>query len=286
MDEGVGDKRGGENIKADVVIWTKNGKKTLHQCLESVEKALGEIVHRKIAVDGHSRDRTVEILREFNWEVYENPDPLGRIPGGANEALRHVDCDFFVSIEQDVVLCENFWDKVFPLLEDEKTIVASGIRLPDKPEGLRKLYEYVFERYMRNPQKWVRSAFLGVTLDNTIYKTKAIRMLGGFPDPGVSGGVDGLLAKNVFSSGYLWRVNPEAVSTHLRGSTISEVKHWYYYGKCSRALGGSLLKIAAIAGFSPVRGAYVAWKKRSPSIIYIYPAMRWAMLAGAIASYL
>ena len=40
MDEGVGGKRGGENIKADVVIWTKNGEKTLPQCLESVEKVV------------------------------------------------------------------------------------------------------------------------------------------------------------------------------------------------------------------------------------------------------
>jgi len=267
----------------DVVMWTKNGEKTLPLCLEGVEKALGNKIHRRIAVDGHSKDRTVQILKEYKWEVYQNPDPLGGIPTGANEALRRVDCKYFVSVEQDVILCPNFWQEVFPLLEDEKTVVASGIRIPDKPKALRKIYEYTFERYMSDPQKWVRSALLGFSLDNTIYKTEAIRMLGGFPDPGVSGGVPGLLAKKVFSSGYLWRVNPSAVSIHVRENAKDEIKHWYFYGRCFKALGGSITKILIIAILSPLRASIIAWKKRTLGALWVYPAIRWAMVLGALS---
>jgi glycosyltransferase involved in cell wall biosynthesis len=273
-------------MKVDVVMWTKNGERTLSKVLEGIERAIpAEFVHRKIMVDDHSKDKTVEIARDLGWEVY--PNPGGGIPSGANEALRHVDCDYFISVEQDVVLAEDWFEKVYPLIQEEKVAVASGIRLPDKPEGLRKLHEYVSERYMANPEKYVRSAFLGISLDNTIYKTRIMKALGGFPMLPVSGGVVVALARNVFSSGYLWKVNPSAVSTHLRTGLLEEMRHWYFYGECSKYLKGisdsrSLLRILLIAGFSPIRALAVAWKKRCPSILYIYPAIRFSMLLGAL----
>jgi len=269
-------------MQVDVVMWAKNGERYLPSVLKQIDEVIPkEELHRKILVDDHSMDRTASIARDFGWEVYENPE--GGIPAGANEALRHVDCDYFVSVEQDVVLARDWWEKVPPLLQDDRTVVASGIRLPSI-DSLRKLYEYVFDRYMKNPQKYVRSSFLGVTIDNTIYKTRYMRESGGFPNLRVSGGVDGALAKRVFESGLEWRVDPSGVPVHLRSSVWEEIKHWYFYGTCVPYLSGrkGLGRIAGIALFSPIRGAEIAMKKRSLPIFYIYLGMRWAMLLGTI----
>jgi glycosyltransferase involved in cell wall biosynthesis len=220
-------------MKCDVVMWSKNGGRTLPKVLSQIDRVIpAEVMHRKILVDDHSVDNTVKIARDFNWEVYENPE--GGIPAGANEALRHVDCEYFISIEQDVVLANDWWDKVPPLLSDERGAVASGIRLPNIP-ALKKLHEYIMERYRKRHQRYV---LLGCTIDNTIYKTKYIRMLGGFPQLRISGGVDTVLAKNILSRNLEWRVNFEAVSIHLRSSIIEELRHYYWYGICASELEG------------------------------------------------
>jgi glycosyltransferase involved in cell wall biosynthesis len=266
-------------MKCDIVMWARNGGRTLPKVLSQIDRVIpSEVRHRKILVDDHSIDNTVKIARDFNWEVYENPE--GGISSGANEALRHVDCEHFISVEQDVILAEDWWDKVPPLLNEDKVAVASGIRLPNIP-SLKKLHEYVMERYRKEQQKY---AFLGRTIDNTIYKTKYIRMLGGFPQLRISGGVDTLLVKNVLDKNLDWRVNFEVVSIHLRYSIMEELKHYYWYGTCAPELGGSkaMARILLMSCYSPFRGIEVALKKRAPEIIFIYPAMRWAVTLGIV----
>jgi hypothetical protein len=126
--------------------------------------------------------------------------------------------------------------------------------------------------------------FLGCTIDNTIYKTKYIRMLGGFPQLRVSGGVDTVLAKNILGRNLEWRVNFEAVSIHLRSSIMEELRHYYWYGICASELEGkkAMARILLISCYSPIRGVEVALKKRSLEIAFIYPAMRWTYTIGRV----
>lgn len=50
----------------DVVSWVKDGAWVLPTTLKKLEEALpSEFVHRKIAVDDHSNDDTVKILKDF-----------------------------------------------------------------------------------------------------------------------------------------------------------------------------------------------------------------------------
>lgn len=74
--------------KLDLVMWTKNGEKTLPLVLRQIDEVIPkENVNAKILVDDHSVDDTIKIAKDFNWQVYENP--ATGIPSGANEALRH-----------------------------------------------------------------------------------------------------------------------------------------------------------------------------------------------------
>jgi glycosyltransferase involved in cell wall biosynthesis len=88
-------------------MWAKNGERFLPLVLSRISQVIpDENVNQKIFVDDHSTDRSREIASEFNWIVY--PNLKGGIPNGANEALRHVTSEFFVSIEQDIILAKDW----------------------------------------------------------------------------------------------------------------------------------------------------------------------------------
>jgi glycosyltransferase involved in cell wall biosynthesis len=60
--------------KIDLVMWTKNGEKTLPIVLKQIDKVIPhENVCHKILIDDHSVDKTVEIAKSFGWNV--NPKP-------------------------------------------------------------------------------------------------------------------------------------------------------------------------------------------------------------------
>ena len=115
--------------KVDVVMWTKNGAAYLPAVLAQIDEVIPkDHVCHKIMVDDHSTDDTPQIAKRFGWTVY--PNPHGGIPSGANEALSHVDQEFFVSIEQDVILAKDWWIKISKHLEDPSVACAQGIRVP------------------------------------------------------------------------------------------------------------------------------------------------------------
>lgn len=271
-------------------MWSKNGEKCLSEVLARIDDVIPtEVVQQKILVDDHSTDNTVKIAEDFNWNVYLNPK--GGLSSGANEALRHVDCDFFVSVEQDVVLAKDWWSKIPCLLEGERIAVASGVRIPDKPIALRKLQEYTTERY-RKETKHKTSFVYGKTLDNTIYNTKIIRELGGFPKLKVSAGVDTVLVKVLYDREFIWAVDFNVKSIHLRQGLIDELKHYYWYGTCRKELSIILsersekfIDILLRTGFSPLRGLQVAWKQRCWQIAYVYPLIRLSSFWGVIRGF-
>jgi len=273
----------------DLVMWTKNGSKTLPLVLKRIDEVIPEeFVHNRVLVDDRSEDDTREIAKSFGWQVFFNEGK--GICSGANTALRHVTSDFFISFEQDLLLAKDWWQKIPSLLEDKKVAVASGVRVPNQPLALRKLQEYTLERYQRIDVEKT-DFFHAKTLDNTIYKTKIIRNLGGFPSLPVSAGVDTFLAKNVISAGFRWKVDYTVTSIHLRGNLKDELAHYYWYGACHRRTSNvvydkpvDVTRNVLRFFFSPFRGLQIAFKKNAPEVVYIYPLIRLNILKGMIKS--
>jgi len=275
--------------KVDLVMWAKNGSKTLPFVLKRINEIIPEeFVHKRILVDDHSVDDTREIAKSFGWQVFFNEGK--GICSGANTALHHVTSDFFISFEQDLLLAKDWWQKIPRSLEDKKVAVASGVRVPNQPLALKKLQEYTLERYYRIDVEKI-DFFHAKTLDNTIYKTKVIQKLGGFPSLPVSAGVDTFLAKNVISAGFKWKVDYTVVSIHLRSDLKDELAHYYWYGACHRRtshvlydkpvdLTRSMLRFF----FSPIRGLQIAFKKNAPEVVYIYPLIRLNILRGMLGA--
>lgn len=110
-------------LKVDLAMWIKNGEQFLREVLKSIEQAIPEEnINQRIIVDDHSEDQTVRIAKDFNWQVY--PNPAYGISSGANEALRHVQTEFFVSLEQDVMLNKDWWTKMSAYLTNPNVAVA------------------------------------------------------------------------------------------------------------------------------------------------------------------
>jgi len=257
-------------LKVDLVMWTKDGEKILRQTLSCVDKAIPEEnVNHRIIVDDHSKDQTVRIAKDFNWQVY--PNPTHGISSGANEALRHVQTEFFVSLEQDLLLAENWWEKMSAYMTDPTVAVAQGIRIATHPT-LKILDEYEYSR---------ENNLLGVSLDNDLMRTKIIKQLGGFPDKCPICVVIQLLDV-ISATNYRWIIDKSMVSQHLRSNLQDYYRHVYHqYAACECSKKN--LKInARLFLTSPLRATHIAMTQKHAQLLYVYPRIRFSCLQGAL----
>jgi glycosyltransferase involved in cell wall biosynthesis len=274
--------------KVDMVMWTKNGATMLPYVLKRIDEVIPcENVCHKILVDDRSTDQTVEIAKDFNWEAYPNPE--GGIPSGANEALKHVDRDYFVSVEQDVILAKNWWDKIPNFMNDETVAVAQGIRISTEPT-LKKLDEYTYSLLNYNKIRDIEHARdFGYSIDNNIFRTRVIRRVGGFPTicPVCSDTI--LIKKILLEARCKWIIDNEVVSYHIRRSVKDYVQHYYALsGLCARTpycippISHPLLTQIRLLLTSPVRGLIIAYSKKWPGTVLVLPQIRIAHLKSLL----
>jgi len=290
----------GLKVKVDLVMWTKNGERTLNPVLNRINQIIPtEFVNQRLIVDDKSVDNTVKIAKSNGWEVYSN---IGTgISAGANTALKHVETPFFCSFEQDLLLAPNWWNRISKNIEGKDVAAAEGIRLVNKPSGLRALELYGITKYrkiLNNPKgynykKFLEASSYGPTLDNTMYKTQILHEMGGFPIlPNFGAGTDSLLSKKIRDNNFKWLIDYNVVSTHLRKSLRDEINHRLWCGKTfpiinqtfysqKITLASLLLRLA----FSPLRALEIVLKMKNPSITYIYPIMRLASFKGVSNGY-
>ena len=255
--------------KVDLVMWTKNGAQTLQPVLKRINQVIPiEAINQRLIVDDQSTDNTINIAHFSGWQVIPNEGK--GISDGANTALRHVETEYFVSFEQDLLLAQDWWRKVPPCLSNPKVAVASGIRFNRYPEVVKKIQQYTAEG-CRSADKTSQFLPYVKTLDNTIYRTQIIRDLGGFPKLPISVGIDHMLSQKIFKAGWKWKVEYNVHSVHLRRGLKNELEHNYWYGthadELERALFQRNLNTRALLRrvlLSPLKGLQIAIKKRAP----------------------
>lgn len=279
----------------DLVMWTYNGERTLSDVLTRLNTVIPDsAVNQKLVVDDGSTDKSREIAALLGWRVIRNEGK--GISDAANTALKHVESKVFCSFEQDVLIAPE-WVKCVPkLLSSDPLVccgknvaVASGTRVSYGSKVLYDIGAYEVNRYRDTPITKAGNNFqghrFGMSLDNTCYNTEVLNQLGGFPKVEGGPGVDRLLAKAVFDSGYKWSVDYNVISDHIRSGVWNELKHYYWYGKCQREIDGSkraYLGLIGRAAFSAVRGLEIGVKQHSPACAIVYPAIRTASLLGAV----
>ena len=257
--------------KVDLVMWAKNGGACLPTVLSRIDKVIPhESICHRILVDDHSIDQTVKIARDFNWDIYANPQR--GIPSAANEALKHVDRDFFISIEQDLLLARDWWDRVPSKLANPSAACAQGIRVNMDPT-LCLLDEWQFDVLKRKR--------LFSSMDNNIFRTKVVRFLGGFPQA-CPVCTDTILMKRILSeTRYKWVIDSDVISLHMRFGLKASVEHHYKMISvcartplCAENAKPKISSLLRILLTSPYRALQIAFARNSPEIVWAYPLLR------------
>jgi glycosyltransferase involved in cell wall biosynthesis len=203
-------------MKIDLVMWTYNSARSLEKSLPSIEKAIdGKNVCHRIAIDGGSVDDSRAILDRYGWTV-KLAQRKG-IPHQANEALATVDTPFFAAFEHDIILNPKWFDRTSRIVgSDDRNGAAQGLRLYKGSKTMQAFEEWMY-RAGRIPV-W------SFSIDNTLFRTEAVKRAGGFPieDPASA---DTILRKNLFKLGYRWITDYTLLSGHFRKDFLQQFKH-------------------------------------------------------------
>jgi len=257
-------------LKIDLCMWTKNGESTLPKVLEQIDKVIPpENICCKILVDDDSNDRTTEIAKEHGWKVYSNPHR--GIPSGVNEALMHVDRDFFASFEQDIFLSPDWWKKIPHYMSNPQVICAQGIRVSSEPL-LR-----VFDEWQHATHRG-KLPIIVQGIDNNLFRTKLMRTVG-VPDvcPICA---DSALHKSISQTPFKWITDVNVVSLHIRRGLKESVYHQIKLGTlCTQsplcaANEPNLRSVFRIFVTSPLRAIQIAVTRNCPSAVWAYPLYR------------
>jgi glycosyltransferase involved in cell wall biosynthesis len=101
----------------DVVLLTKNSERVLEKCLASVYENVP--VNQLIVVDGYSTDKTLQILDRFNDKYHNVKVTLdkGTRATAREKGIRQVTTDWFMFVDSDVVVCQNWYKKALKHLD-------------------------------------------------------------------------------------------------------------------------------------------------------------------------
>ncbi|HTA62586.1 MAG TPA: glycosyltransferase family 2 protein [Bacteroidia bacterium] len=113
-----------QNLNVAVVILNYNGKKLLQKFLPPViQHSLQAVIY---VADNASTDDSISFLKtEFPAvKLIELKENYG-FAKGYNEALKHVDADYFVLLNSDVEVTPNWIEPIITLMVDDKTIAAA-----------------------------------------------------------------------------------------------------------------------------------------------------------------
>lgn len=132
-------------MKVDVAVCTYQSEKYLDQCLTSIEKTVP--IRKLIIVDHYSTDRTIEIAKRHNAEIYFESVGLGY---ARQLAIDHVETPIFLFVDSDVVFYEHDWfPKAASMLEDEQRVGAVGIWTPSRLPPWREKYANFWFKHVR-----------------------------------------------------------------------------------------------------------------------------------------
>jgi len=126
--------------KVAVVILNWNGREFLRKFLPSV-LAHSQDVAEVIIADNASTDSSIEFLQD-NYPQLRiiNNRTNGGFARGYNEALAEVDADYFVLLNSDIEVTENWIEPVIKLMESDKLVAACQPKLRSFQE--RAKFEY------------------------------------------------------------------------------------------------------------------------------------------------
>lgn len=111
-------------VKTAVVILNWNGKKFLEQFLPSVVK-YSSADAELIVADNDSKDDSIDFLKAHypSVKIIQNNEN-GGYAKGYNDALKQIDAEYYVLLNSDIEVAENWINPVIQLMDSDKSIAA------------------------------------------------------------------------------------------------------------------------------------------------------------------
>lgn len=212
--------------QVSIIITTFNNEQTIDECLKSIfrlnyPKNLIEV----ILVDGASKDKTLEIARNYPIKIIS--EPLNA-PAAYNLAIKQVDSNIVGFIDSDAKVDPNWLSTLVTDLVDPKIAGTSGsIETWNKENKWARVIGYDLQsRYNRIKQTVIRIATM-----NLLMKKDIIKKVGGF-DEKLSSQYDTDFGLRVTEKGYKIILNSKAKCYHFNRSNLSSYfKQQLQYGK-------------------------------------------------------
>ena len=249
-------------MNVDVIMCTWNSNKPwFMQCLSSIKNEI-PICHY-IVVDRFSKDDTIKVIKQFFKKaiIIESDIELGK---ARQEAIKHVDTEWFVFMDDDVELCSG-WFKDITNCITEKTGSINGFPLPTL-EWLRKFSLYTRKMAFDLRREW--KVGRGIYLSNTIIYTNLVKDWS--PPRFLSSGEDAHLSRHISNQGYdvIFLRNLQ-VEHHGKWGVYSAKKNlWHYSGiRLIRYTDTTTIKLIRRFLTSPLKGLYASLRLREPFII-------------------
>jgi len=251
-------------------MWTKNSAKFLPVVLRRIEQVIPKhVIGKKIIVDDHSTDNTVEVAEKLGWTVH--PNAGSGFFDAVDTALTYVSTKYFISFEHDIILAKDWWTKISKYLKDDSVAIVQGVRVYTHPV-LRKLSEFMIKRK--------DYGFSNFSIDNNIYRTELIKK---FKIHIYSGYLD--TAKFLRDNGFKWVCDTEIVSEHIRLSLRYFLLHDYKMHNLFLSASQKkevLAKMFKLFITSPFRALQVSFKKKCPQIFVVYPVDKFLILMACL----
>jgi len=161
-------------LELSIIVVTYNSRRHVRDCLESVQRAAGDIDHEVIVVDNASQDGTPGIIRnEFpKARLIANPENLG-LARGNNQGISQSQGRYILLLNPDTVVLPKTLATLLEeinqspetgllgcrLLNADRSIQQSfGYEVSFWNEAVRKFFFNLWENHRFHPVGWVLSS--------------------------------------------------------------------------------------------------------------------------------
>jgi len=113
-----------------IIIISFNVRKLLKECLESVIRETRDTRYEIWVIDNHSRDDSVQMLKESFPQVHliENTENLG-FTRANNQAIAKCRCDLILLLNPDTIIQDGALDKMVRFMDEHADVGAAGCRV-------------------------------------------------------------------------------------------------------------------------------------------------------------
>jgi cellulose synthase/poly-beta-1,6-N-acetylglucosamine synthase-like glycosyltransferase len=222
----------------DVIVPTKNSESTLEVCLKSLRQQT--IPVRIIIVDGCSTDKTLEIAKKYNCEIYDEPKSLvqgSKRAVACNQGLKHVTSDLVAFLDSDTEVpttWANDMEQAFSNINEFGQLNVVGISsgcIPDTSSDLSTSINNVMKLASNHAQEYNDFTYVNSLPGyNSVYRIKALIEVGGFNEE-IGGAEDWEMNYRLRMKGYkLLGISDSPVIHHERKTIKQFQKQMEGYG--------------------------------------------------------